>query len=41
MRPSSLWVHWVFNEFGIFYYGETSQPLSEQGPVAMDSELVH
>jgi hypothetical protein len=33
--------HYILNEFGHFYHGEISQPLSEWGPVVMDSELVH
>jgi hypothetical protein len=29
------------SEFGHFYHGETGQPPSEWGLVAMDNELVH
>ncbi len=33
--------HYILSEFGHFYHGEISQPLSEQGPVATDKELIH
>jgi hypothetical protein len=33
--------HYILNEFGHFYHGETSQPPSEHGLVIMDNELVH
>jgi hypothetical protein len=33
--------HYILNELGNFYHGETSQPLNEQGPIVMDNELVH
>ncbi len=32
--------HYILNEFGHFYHGETNQPLNEQRPVATDNELV-
>jgi hypothetical protein len=40
MCPSSFWVSFL-NEFGHFYHGEISQPISEWGLVIMDNELVH
>ncbi len=39
--PKCILIHYIFNEFGHFYHGETSQPLSEQGPSATDIELIH
>jgi hypothetical protein len=33
--------HYILNEFRHFYDGEIGQPPGEQGPIDMDSELVH
>jgi hypothetical protein len=32
--------HYILNEFGHFYHGETNQPPSEQGLVLTNNELV-
>jgi hypothetical protein len=45
ITPKCILVHYGFqyilSEFGHFYHGETNQPLSEWGPIVIDSELVH
>jgi len=33
--------HYILNEFGHVYHGETGQPHSEQGLVVTDNELIH
>ncbi len=41
MRLSSFQVSLIVSEFEHIYDGETSQPLGEWGPIAMNNELVH
>jgi len=41
ITPKCVLIHYIFNEFAYFYHGETSQPLSEQGPFVTNIELIH